>query len=911
MQKILRKRILRDLKENFFRYLALMLLIILGMYMVIATVGAADTIINGTRNTAEANLIEDGQFSLFSPLTDSEILEIDEEGVTLEEHFYLDFEKEDGSVLRIFCTREKIDLAAADSGNIPENDYEIFLEKRYCEENGIVVGDSVSIGGREFTVSGIGSVPDYESVVRNMSDSSIDSKAFGFGFVTEKCYDTLKRGGRSVSSEEYIYAYRLGGHITDKELKEMLQEYKISADDIKDDFFKEYWEGSGGKLDEFRDALDELDDGAEELSDGMEKLNQNSGKLKNGSSKIFQAFLESANDSLASFGVPELTADNYKTVLGKLHDESFGLMALKLSAVKEQLEALDDFDSGINKYTDGVSDASDGAGELSDGVSELKKEADKFLDENLDLSLSKMTQFILAEDNPRIGAAADDKAVDHAAGLAAGVIVLVLFAYVISVFTIHGIEWESGVIGTLYAMGVKKNELLRHYLTLPVVISLIAGIIGTVTGYSSFGAKMMLSEPYRYFSMPQIPVLLEPYLLIYGIIMPPVAAAVTNFLVIRKKLEMPALSLIRGEQKSAGGRKLRFRSSLVQGNFVRVFQIRQLLREIRTALTIFFGMFISLLVVMLSLNCYVMCQHLKTDSVRDTKFEYMYTYKYPEETIPKGGEEAYGVSMKKEVLGYNLDVTLLGIHDDNPYFDASVENLESGVAVSSAAAEKFHLKKGDILILNDEENDRDYAFSIEEVVNNASGFYAFMDIDNLRELMGEDDKYYNIVFSDHALDIENGRLYSTLSRKDVKKSSAVFAEMMKGMVYSLLVVSVLIFVVIMYLMMKVMIDRQTMHISMFKIFGYRKKEIGKLYLNGNLLVVVCSALIGIPLSKTIMNAMYPYLVSNVACSVNLTFSWQIYALLFTVVLVLYFMINKGLVRRINKILPAEMLKNRE
>ena len=39
MQKILRKRVLRDLKENFFRYLALGLLIILCMYMIGSLVG--------------------------------------------------------------------------------------------------------------------------------------------------------------------------------------------------------------------------------------------------------------------------------------------------------------------------------------------------------------------------------------------------------------------------------------------------------------------------------------------------------------------------------------------------------------------------------------------------------------------------------------------------------------------------------------------------------------------------------------------------------------------------------------------------------------------------------------------------------------------------------------------------------
>lgn len=53
MQKILRKRIIRDLKENLFRYLALGVLIILGMYLIVSLVGAAETIIEQTASIAE------------------------------------------------------------------------------------------------------------------------------------------------------------------------------------------------------------------------------------------------------------------------------------------------------------------------------------------------------------------------------------------------------------------------------------------------------------------------------------------------------------------------------------------------------------------------------------------------------------------------------------------------------------------------------------------------------------------------------------------------------------------------------------------------------------------------------------------------------------------------------------------
>ena len=134
---------------------------------------------------------------------------------------------------------------------------------------------------------------------------------------------------------------------------------------------------------------------------------------------------------------------------------------------------------------------------------------------------------------------------------------------------------------------------------------------------------------------------------------------------------------------------------------------------------------------------------------------------------------------------------------------------------------------------------------------------------------------------------------------------------MKSMVISLLVVSALIFAVVMYLMMKVMIDRSAPAVSLFKVFGYRKKEIGKLYLNGNFFVVAISALVGIPLAKAVMDLMFPYMVANVACGINLAFSWQMYAGIFFSALVLYGIINGFLMRRVNRILPAEVLKMRE
>ena len=186
-----------------------------------------------------------------------------------------------------------------------------------------------------------------------------------------------------------------------------------------------------------------------------------------------------------------------------------------------------------------------------------------------------------------------------------------------------------------------------------------------------------------------------------------------------------------------------------------------------------------------------------------------------------------------------------------------------------------------------------------------------MDIDSMRALFGETEDYYNVVFSDHELDIDAGRLYATTTKDEVYHSSDVFIDLMQPMIYTMCIVSALIFCVVMYLMIKVMIDRSAFGISLVKIFGYRTKEIRKLYLNGNFYIVAIGAAICIPLSKRVMDMIYPYLISNVTCGMNLSFGWQLYVGIWLAVIVLYLFINQLLVLRLKKIVPAEVLKNRE
>lgn len=909
MQKVLRKRILRDFKANIVRYLALGFLIILSMYLVVSMLAAAETIIRGSQKSDKESNVEDGEFSLFVPMKDYEWEKLEEKGITLEKMFFMDYSVEDDITLRVFQNREQINRMILKEGSLAEKEDEVVLERRYAELHDIQLGDAVEIGGREFTVTGIGTVPDYDSMLKSLGDTGCDSQHFGLAFVTADTYTAMQKEGKAAKSEEYYYAYLLNDKMTNDELKEELKNLEFSSDDVNDKYFQEYWDRTLGREDELRDGINDLLDGAEELRDGLQELADNNEDLKDGAGAVLDAYLSEANKALGGYGIKTLTRDNFEQVLeSQIRSESNALLKMSMNNLLTELTELKEYADGVDEYADGVQGAADGAEEVRDGVQELKDDTEKIIDEIFDSDAGNLLAFIKAKDNVRIQAASGDQELYRSVGTIAGCIILVLISYVLSVFVVHSIDRESSVIGALYALGVKKKDLMKHYVTLPTIIAAVSGIIGTAIAYSNAGVRVQMQDCYNYYSLPNLDVIVMPYLIIYGIIVPPVICWAVTSLVINKRLSRQVLMLIKNEQRVSKGKDIKLKNM----KFMRLFKLRQILRERRTAFTVVFGMFVSLLIAVMSLEIFVYCDNVRIQYPEDTKYQYMYTYKYPSENPPQGGYEAYAKTLKKEIYGYNFDVTLLGITEDNPFFDTDLADSHSQVTISSSISYKYGLQVGDVITLKDEENDKFYAFEISDITQYAPGFMVFMPYDKALELFGEQDDYYNVVFADHELDIEPGRLYSTTTKADVEKAAGIFVNQMKSMILTLGGVSALIFAIVLYLMMKVMIDRSAFSIALIKIFGYRQKELKKMYLDGNFYVVAIGALISVPLTKLIMDVVYePAFVPNVACGIDKAFPIWVYIMVYAVIFILYFIINHLLVRRIKQMLPAEVLKNRE
>lgn len=900
MNRVLRKRLLRDLRSNFGRYLALFLLFVMGIYLVISIVGSAEMIIQGTERQKSVNMVEDGQFTVFLPLSDEDLSGLTDDETVIEPMFSFDLKTDENATLRLFRNRDKINLIQLDEGAIAEQNGEAVLEKGYAKAHDLHIGDTVTAGDVNFRITGIGSVPDYDMCIAKFSDTAVDRNAFGLLFVAEAQYDAIKETG-AQNAEEYTYAYRLGS-TTDDALKEKIWKIKIEPEQIEDKYFRETVDDMMQERRNIENGISDLHDGADELADGLEKLTENNQSLRDASDALFAQYLAQANEILAKQQI-ELTEENYADTLEKLIDKTH---SEELAALKKSLDDLADFKQGIYDYTGGTNSAADGSAELADGVSELKESTDELLDDVFRIEIENLTSFVTAADNIRIAAAAGDVIMDKNAGLVAGIIILALFAYVLSVFVVHQIEQEQSVIGALYALGGKKKDLMLHYITMPAFVAFIAALAGTSLGFF-FGVNSQAQDSYAYFSLPFFDMIYPAYLVIYAVAIPPAISALVNAIVINKKLSRTALSLMKNEQ-SAGSYK---QFSLRTKSFPCLFAIRQLVRESRSAIATVLGMLVSVMVVILGLDCYVMCKAVKDDTVKDTKYAYQYLYKYPKKTAPKGGEAAYLETLSTDCMGYTLDVTVIGIDSDNKYFDAKPEKGKNKAVINSSLVERYGYKTGDHVIFHDAAADTDYSFTVTGISEYSVGFTIFMDIESMRELFGRDEDYFNAVYADDELDIDEGRLYSVTSKADIKQSASVFVDLMFSLVATMIVAGTVIFCVVMYLMMGVMIDRSTAGISLIKIFGYRPREIRSLYLNGNLLVVAVGALIAVPLAKALMDAIYPSFICNVACSMKLAFPWPLYAIIYAAVILVYFIINRLLIRKINRISPAAILKNRE
>lgn len=991
---IINRRILRELKSNLFRYLAIFFLIALSMCIVVGFAGSSESILGTVDKANKKNCVEDGAFSLYIPLQDEDISAFKKMGVQVEASFYVDITLDDNSRLRVFKNRSNINLVDAQQGEIATKEDQILLEKNYAKKNEYKIGDSIKLLGKEYIISGVGSAPDYNFVKENIADILIDTKKFSIAFVSEVEFENICKRTDKI---EHNYSYRIDSNssTTPDDIKNYLLDITFSVDKISDEYYLELQEkinsekedySSGVKalsdgVNELSDGCKELSDGVNELGDGVDKiydgckelnksvkkykesisefeknvklLDTNSDEIMKASSNIFNALLLNTQTNLSSFGINvELTQENYKKKLSALsiklsdnveYQKKIETMLTQLNSYGQFQEGLTSYTSGVSQISevtakmttstkslaegvkklkdalaelnersstdlvDGINELTNGVDEFADGVDDYNKELDKKLEELYQVDYANISYFVDGVDNPRLNDYKEDSMINRNAAIAVGIILIALIAYILSVFIYNNIERESAIIGTLYAQGYVKHELFLHYMVLPVILAVLGAIIGTITGFNLQGA--FAAENIQYYSYPDLVIEYKPYLIIYGIAIPILMVIIINMLVISKKLSLAPLTLLRKEKKSSKVNNV----NLHNMGFINRYRIRQILRELRTNIAMFFGLFISILLLVFSVCIYCSLDRYSSKISDDINYNFMYSLKYPLAEKPDNVQEGIMTSLGCfcEISGTDLNVSLLGIDEDNPYFDFDLNQRKDEIVISNSVALKFGYKVGDMIILSDQNEEKNYVYEVSSIIDYSNGLFVFMNIEDMKEQLNLKDGYYNVLFSDKEIEVPESRLMTVTTKEDIEKVADSFVDLISTLIIVLLSLSVILFVLVMYILMKVMIERSVFSISLIKIFGFNEKEVKKLYLGSNFYMVALSAAFSIPISKMILNKLYPILVANLSSGMLTYISPIGYVAIVLVIFMAYFVVNLLLSRNLKKVSFTETLKSRE
>lgn len=460
-----------------------------------------------------------------------------------------------------------------------------------------------------------------------------------------------------------------------------------------------------------------------------------------------------------------------------------------------------------------------------------------------------LTNFLPEYLNQAIIFAGDDMGGDMSMILAFLYIVIVILAFVFSITISNNITKEANVIGTLRASGYSRGEMVRHYLIMPMLVLLVAAVVGNVLGYTWL-EQIFANQYLASYGLTTYEVLLNPQAFVLTTVIPMILLFIINFVMLTVKMRISPLQFIRRDL-SKRKKKKAFRLN-TKIPIMRRFQMRVIFQNFPNHVMIFFGVFFANFILMFGMILQPMLVHYQNTITDNVLSAYQYILKTPAETETDGAEKfCFGSLDTLPEKRSSESVSLYGVKPDSDY--VKLHSSGKKVDISTAYAEKYGVEKGDTITLKDPYGSDKYKFEVGGIYDYPSTIAVFMEQDLFRQTFDYDSDYFNAYFSDQKIkDIDDALISTEITVDDLTKTSRQLIRSMGSMMNLFLVFGALMFVLILYLLSKIIIEKNAQSISMVKILGYNNREINRIYLHSTTIVVILCILITIPISSLVM-----------------------------------------------------------
>ena len=521
---------------------------------------------------------------------------------------------------------------------------------------------------------------------------------------------------------------------------------------------------------------------------------------------------------------------------------------------------------------------------------------------------NSIEDFVGRTANQAINFTGDDMGKDRVMMVTLLYIVIVIMAFIFGITVKSTIEKEAKAIGTLRASGYSRMEMLRHYITIPVLITLAAAIAGNIMGYT-FMKNICASMYLHSYS-------LLPYKTVWSFnafrdttVVPLIIIFLVVLLVISRELRLGPLEFLRGEFGREGKKHA---VKLEKGSFISRFRKRVLLQNIPSYIVMFFGILFSVIIMLFCLGMWPLLQHYEDIIMESGMAEYQYILKEPAQTTNDSAEK-YQVIGLKNADRRAEDITVYGISPDSSYLSGLVLPDKKGdVIISSAYAAKYNLSEGSKFTLKEEYKKNRYVFRVAGIYDYEASLCVFMPIERFNEEFDFDRGDYAGYLSDVRLDdIQQEKVATVITKEDYATITKQLDTSMGDLFELFTIFGVVIFVIVIYLLSKVLIEKNAKSISMVKILGYTDKEISGIYNRVTTLVVFLSMLLCLPIGYIVFAGVFRIMMMFFTGWLTYYIAPSVYIKVMAVGMVSYLFVHMLQLRRIRKVPMGEVLKGME
>lgn len=511
--------------------------------------------------------------------------------------------------------------------------------------------------------------------------------------------------------------------------------------------------------------------------------------------------------------------------------------------------------------------------------------------------------------NQAIHFTGDDIGSDRSMMIVLLYVLIVIMAFVFAVTTNNTIVKEANVIGTLRASGYTRGELLRHYILLPIIVTIFGALVGNILGYTVF-KDIFVATYYGSYSLPTYHTLWNADAFLLTTVVPVIIMLVINIVIIGCRLKLSPLKFLR---RDLSGKQKKKAMRLPAFGFFNRFRLRIIIQNMPNYITLFIGILFANVLLLFGIMLGPMLTHYQNEITDKLIAKHQYVLKALVD-VDDNAAEKYCVKTLATIEGRlkSEDVLVYGVKDNSIYADINTASLKDNeVYITNGYADKFRIKKGDKITLKEKYDDNEYEFTVKDMYDYPSSFAIFMSDAAFKNVFDKSEDYYSGYFSDNILDINEKYVATQITLDDLTKVSRQLDRSM-GETFNLVkIFAVVLFAVLMFLLTKLIVEKNTTSISMVKILGYSNREISRLYVTSTTIVVAFSVALSIGLSVIIMNYLFRVFMEEMSGWISCYYAPHIFPVMFILNITVYAVISFFMMAKIKKIPMDEALKTVE